>query len=194
MSKLGNVKFWLVAIILIFSLTGIANASVNAGKYTLITDSLAAQMRRDTADRNLAVDITRAGDMRISGEKQVLFGEARYISGKEKKAAPIYFEIIVEMPGNRVSSVDYVFLENGSPVSEAFLQKLVIKQLGNDLRTQNIVMSLDAVEQVEQQSGQVEKFRGVGEVEIGGLVVKKIKFEITLENDSERVLYKLSDL
>jgi hypothetical protein len=191
MNKFKGLNFWLSTIILLFFLTGIANASVNYSKQRMISDGLTDRIKKDLSVKKLTVGIIRASDLEISNGKQALFGDAYYVANNER--TPIYFEIIINTLSNKVSSVDYTFVENDSETSEIYLQKLIIKKLGNDYQTKNIVISIDNIEKSDRL-GNIEKYRGTGEVRIGSLVLKKIKFEINLDSDSERILYKLDEI
>ena len=189
----GSVRlnFWLAAMISVFFLTGVTNASVNYSKQKLISDGLTDQIKKDLSVKKLTVGIIRASDLEISKGKQALFGDAYYIANNER--TPIYFEVIINTFNNKVASVDYTFVENDLDTSEIYLQKLILKKLGKDYKTKEIMISIDNIEKIDQ-TGDIEKFRGTGEVRIGSLVMNKIKFEINLDGDSEKVLYKLDEM
>lgn len=186
-----NLKFWLTAAIFILFITNISAAAVNSKNYVLVADRLAALMSKDLADRSLKVEIIRASEMEMSKNRRIFFGEAMYISGKAERQTPVYFEAVVDK--NTVAMVDYTFLEDAAGASDVFLQKLLLKKLGADYRTDEIVISIDDVERIRDPD-RTEKFRGFGEARIGSLIWKKIRFEIRLAEDGEKILYRLEDI
>lgn len=194
MNKLKNFNFWLVAIVFVLFITGLTNAAPNSGKYKRIADSLTTQMQIDMSDKTLNVEITRASEMQISKDKQTLFGDAYYTSAKNaEEHIPMYFEAEFNSKTNKISIVDYTFLDSESQINENYLQRLILKQLGSDYKTDNVVLSIDNIGQITEASN-TEKFRGVGVARIGGMVWKQIKFEVSLNSDSEKVIYKLGEM
>lgn len=191
MNKFNKMNFWLAAIISVFLFTGFASAKVTYAKYGMIADGLTDQIRKDLSAKDLTVEITRASDLEISNGKQALFGDAYYVLKNER--TPIYFEVVINTVKNKVASVDYTFVENESRVSESFLQKLIIKKLGTDYKTKEIMISIDNLKKIDQTNG-IEKYRGTGEVRIGSFVMNKIKFEVSLNGESEQIIYKLYEM
>lgn len=192
MNKYRKREIWLALVVLILFVAGFAEAAP-AGKYQKIADSLSVRMRSDLSDSNLRVEINRAANMRLSEDRENLFGDAHVLLGDGTEKAHIYFEAIVDTEENEVAMVDYTFVED-SDLNRNFLEKLVIKQLGSDHRTDDVVLTLEDIYRVEENGAVAEKFRGVGEVRIGGFVWKQVRFEVTLGNDSEKVLYQLKDM
>lgn len=193
MKTFVNFKFWLSAFVFIFLLTGISNAAVTAKKINAVTKSLSAQMKVEMADNTATVEIVRADEMEITKTKQILFGEALLNSKTRDKKVPIYFEAIVDDTKNNVTMIDYTFVEGENQINVDFLQKLVIKKLGNDFKTKEIALAISNISQVKDIHS-MEKFRGIGEVRIGSLVWKRIKFEIKFDETSENVIYKLNEM
>ncbi len=190
MYRMKKLEFWLVITVVVLFATGFSSAAtITNSKYKAVSNSLSSHIKKDTADKSVTVEITRVAEMEMSKNKQTIFGDAYYVSDNTEKT-PIYFEAIVNTLNNKVSVVDYTFVENSSEINTNFLQKLLIKQIGNDHNTKEVAVAMDNVEKIKE-IGEIEKFRGYGEVRIGSLIWKKIKFEISLDADSERVLYKL---
>jgi hypothetical protein len=192
MYKLRKPEILLLTIALVFFVAGLTNASVPPAKYKKIADQLSMQMTRDFPDNKLSVEIIRAENMELAGEKEAFFGDAYLIIENTDERPHIYFEAIVDTLNNEVSMVDYTFLDNEAGINRNFLEKLVIKKLGNDFGTREVVFAADDIYRVEENGG-TEKFRGVGEARIGAFVWKKVRFEITLQGDSKYVLYKTED-
>ena len=192
MYKSRKLEIWLLTITLVFFVAGLTEAAVPPAKYQKITDQLTTQMKLDFPDDNLSVEIIRAGHMELADEKVAFFGDAYLVFEEGNEKSHIYFEVIVNTLNNRVSMVDYTFLDNDADINKNFLEKLLIKKLGNDFQTREIVFATNEIYRVEENGG-TEKFRGVGEARIGAFVWKKVRFEITLEEDTENVLYKTED-
>ena len=193
MKNFVDFKFWLATLIFIFSLTGISNAAVTAKKINAVTKSLSAQMKIEMADKTATVEIVRADEIEITSSKQILFGEAILKSETRDKKVPIYFEAVVDDAKNKIAMVDYTFVEGEKQINIDFLQKLVVKKIGNDFKMKEIALAVNNIRKVEGTDN-IEKYRGIGEVRIGSLVWKRIKFEIRLDKISGNVIYKLDEM
>lgn len=193
MYRLKRLEFWLGVIISVLFIASVSDASVKTENYKMIENSLQTQMQKDMSDKTLKVQITRASDMRLSENRQTIFGDAYLVSKSKTEQTPIYFEAIFDAKTKKIAIVDYTFLDSEAEINNNFLQKLVIKKIGNDFKTNEVAVAMDQVELIEEV-GNREKYRGYGEVRIGSLVWKKIRFEINLTADSEQILYKLDEM
>ena len=188
-----NFKLWLVAIVFVLSFAIISNAAVTAKKINAVSKTLSAQMKIELADKTATIEIVRADELEISNSKQILFGEALLNSETRDRKVPIYFEAIVDDAKNKVAMIDYTFVEGENEINVDFLQKLVVKKIGNDFKTKEIALAVNSIRQIEE-TGKLEKYRGIGEVRIGSLVWKRIKFEVNLDETSGNVIYKLDEM
>ncbi len=178
MKRIKNLEFWLVVIVLVFFAASVTNASALAGKYQKVASSLSSQIKKDFSDDNVSIEIIRAENIQISQEEENLFGDAYIVSRSQDTKTHIYFEAIMETKTNNVSMVDYTFVENKDDINVNFLQRLLIKKIGDDHKTKEVVFSLNDIEKVaENQTAEI--IRGEGEARIGGFGWKKVKFEIT---------------
>lgn len=164
--------------------------------YQIVAANLAKKLQSDLGNSNVKIKLANVEEYKISKNEIGLIGDGTCILAADNRM-PIRFEVKLNTAKQSVSNVVYDFVENTAeyaPTSnEDVLIKELLKQIKNDYKTENIVIAIDAVENVGSVNNS-EKFLGVGEVRIGDLVWNKIKFDVALDVETKKaskVVYKL---
>ncbi len=192
---IGFKSFLTLAFCLLASVSVFASAA-SEKNYQLVTKNLSKKLQSDLGNSNVKVKLTNVEEYKISKNEIGFTGSGTCILATDNEM-PIRFEVKLNTAKQSVSDVVYDFVENSAeyaPTSnEDILMKELMKQIKNDYKTENIVIALDAVENVGN-AGNGEKFLGIGEVRIGDLVWNKIKFDVVLNAETKKankVVYKL---
>lgn len=161
----------------------------------LITERLAQKLRSDLANDYLTVKLKTVEENKISAAEIEIRGEG--ICLRDENQIPIRFEARLDRAEQNISELNYDFVENVAdyaPTSdEDILMKELMTQISRDYKTENIVIAIEAVENVGDLNSET-KFLGTGEVRIGDLVWKRIKFDVALDAESRKankIIYKL---
>jgi hypothetical protein len=166
--------------------------------HLLVTQNLSKKLQSDLADSNLTVKLNSVEEYEISGSEIGFKGSATCLLAKQNNQLPLEFEIKVNSANQNILDVKYNFVEAAagvySPTSnEEILMKELMTKISRDYKTENIVIAIDAVEKIENANDS-DKFSGVGEVRINGMVWNKIKFDVVLDaqtRKANRVVYQV---
>jgi len=176
----------IIAVCLFSSLSVLAVGDKNQ---LLVTQNLSRKLQSDLGDNAIRVKLNHIKEYKISKNEIGLKGDAVCILTDEAGQLPIQFEAKINSTNQSISDVKYDFVENTAsyaPTSnEEVLMKELMAKIRSDYKTENIVIAIDAVENVESAVTE-KKFLGFGEVRIGDLVWNKIKFDVALDARSQK--------
>lgn len=189
----GFKSFLILAFCLLLSTA--AFAATSEKNYQLLTKNLSKKIQTDLASENITVKLKRVEEFKVSKTQIGLTGDATAVLTDEQK--PIRFEVKLNTANGTISDIVYDFVEAAADYnptsSEEFLMKELMSQISRDYKTDNIVIAIDAFENVGA-TGAGNKFLGVGEVRVGDLVWNKIKFDVVLDAETQKaskVVYKI---
>jgi hypothetical protein len=190
--NLFNFKSFLLVAFCLFTVSNVFATSASEKNYQIVVKNLSQKLQNDLGNNNVRLKLTNVEEYKISKTEIGLTGSGDCIVANDNQM-PIKFEVKLNTVNQSVSEIVYDFVENPAayaPTStEDVLMKELMKQIKNDYKTENIVIAIDAVEDVGS-----EKFLGVGEVRIGDLMWNKIKFDVVLDAETKRankIVYKL---
>lgn len=199
MNKEINLFRFVIFLLIALCLLAFSNAyasSASEGNYRIAAAKLSKKLQADLGDSRVQVKLTNVEEYKISKNEIGLVGDGTCVLAADNQM-PIRFEVKLNTANHKVSEVIYDFVENTAeyaPTSnEDVLMKELMKQIRSDYKTENIVIAIDAVENVGKVE-KSEKFLGVGEVRIGDLVWNKIKFDVALDTETKKaskVVYKI---
>ena len=200
-NKLFAFKGLLLTIIClsVFSSIFAASKSNENKAYPSIVKNLSLKIQNDLADSSAVVKLTNVKEYKISKDKFGIKGDAICVLAAQNNQLPIQFDAKINSAEQTIADIDYVFVNSEvipdfAPTStEEILMKELMKQIGKDYKTDNIVIAIDGFEDVSKLTNQKE-FTGVGEVRIGDFVWNKIKFDVVLNDEtqsSNKILYKV---
>lgn len=177
----------------------IAPKNVSPAALSIAVDNLTKKLRHDLVTEKLAVKFTDVQQYAVGGSQVNLKGEGFCVLTDENNELPISFDIKVDNASRSVIEVNYDFLQFSeadatSSVTEEILMKELMKKISRDFKTQDVVIAIDGFEKLSETGG-LNKFLGAGEVRVGGLEWRKIKFDVVLDaprRQAERVVYKLN--
>lgn len=180
-----------LAFCLIFSSSALANAENSR----LVERDLSRKLQADLSDSRLAVKLNNVEERRISEDEIELAGSG-IVTGNAD-TLPISFEAKVNSASRLVSDIKYEFLDAVADFAPAENEEVLMKELmgkiSRDYKTQNIVIAIDGFENVGN-TADGRKFLGIGEVRIGDMVWNKIKFDVVIDEKTQRassVVYKV---
>ena len=173
-----------------------ANASVKSDRYkTAIVQKLTEQLRADLADQMVEVKLNDVRDTEISKSRVDFDGKALAVVINDKTELPFQFTAQVNLSNQSVEDVSYQFVESNSEfapsLAEDNLMKGLMTEISKDYKTTNIVISIDGFDTAQTANFQT-KYEGIGEVRIGDLEWRKIKFSVVLDSKNgtaTRILY-----
>src|SRR5688500_4223091 len=114
----------------------------------LVIQNLTKKLKVDLVQDNVLVKLGNIEQTAVSNNEIKLQGEATCVLPTEKTQLPIRFEAKFNRAKQTVDDVQYTFLESEyAPSSEEeVLMKELMKQIGHDYKTQEIVIAIDNFE------------------------------------------------
>lgn len=195
-SSFFNHRVFLAMVIgLVFSTSVLAVSDKNQ---QVVTRNLIQKLRTDLGVENVDVKLNKVAERKLSNNEFNLSGNAVCVLTEENKQLPIQFQAKVDAVRQSVSEIKYDFVEPAvseyAPTpNEEVLMKELMGKIRQDYKTENIVIAIDSVE-VAGKSDNGNKFLGVGEVRIGDMVWSQIKFDVTLDEQTQKankIVYKV---
>lgn len=196
--------------ILIFAITifaGFSNVTANAKTndvaagakavsqqtIAVIAANLTKKLRADLANDSVVVKISDVEKYQASENGIEIKGSGVCVITDNNNQLPIRFETKINAQSQVVGSIKYDFIqfetsESAPSSTEEILMKEIMKKVGNDYKTDNIVISIDGFETVETAEG--KEFVGDAEIKIGEVEWKKIKFDVVLRADNQAAKIK----
>jgi hypothetical protein len=173
-----------------------ANGSVKTDRYkTAIVQKLTEKLRVDLADQSVEVKLNSVRDNETSKSEVDFNGEALAVVIKDKTELPFRFTAKVNLNNRNIEDIDYQFVEAAAEFAPSAVEDNLMKELmtkiSRDFETKNIVISIDGFDTAQLTSFQT-KYEGLGEVRIGDLEWRKIKFNVVLDSQSQtatKILY-----
>jgi len=185
----------ILAAVLTFSGFATANTASKANyarSSKIALEALSNKIKTDTGISDVSVKFEKVNQYNVSKSTIGVKGNAKYFINSEF-VTPLTFDVKVDATTLRVVNINYDFEDAddtvavGSPVEENITQKL-LKQIGNQFKTANVVISIDNLETLENQ------LKGTGEVRIGDFEWRRIEFDATLiKKGVGRVKYKIQE-
>lgn len=173
-----------------------ANGSIKVDRYkTAIAQKLTEKLRVDLADRSVEVKLSAVRDKEISKSEVDFNGQALALVINDKTELPFEFTAKVNLNNQNIEDVSYQFVEAESEFAPSFAEDNLMKELmtkiSKDYATTNIVIAIDGFDTARLTSNET-KYEGIGEVRIGDLEWRKIKFNVVLDSQNQtanRILY-----
>jgi hypothetical protein len=196
-NKLHGFNFLLgaISIVLSFSVfaTANTNSTANAARSSQIAlEALSNKIKSDTGIKDVSLKFEKVNQYNVSKSAIGVKGNARYFINSEF-VAPLTFDVKVNTTDFSVANINYDFEDAddtvavGSQIEENVTQKL-LKQIGNQFKTANVVISIDNLETQENQ------LKGTGEVRIGDFEWRRIEFDAALNKKGvAAVKYKIQE-
>lgn len=169
--------------------------------HSLVVNNLQKKLKTDLANENVSVKLNKIEEYKISKNQVGLKGSGFCLITSENNRLPMTFDVKVNSSNLRVVDIKYDFAElndaseSAPSANEEVLMKELMGKISQDYKTQNIVISIDGMENVSNVTNQKE-FAGIGEVRIGTLVWNKIKFDVVFgdaNNTATKVTYKIEE-
>ena len=185
-------SFLLAAFCLLFSTAAFAVSEQN---HRLVAQNLSQKLQQDLASENVTVKLKNVEEYKVSKGEIGLTGDAVCVLADDNRRLPIRFNVKVKTAEQRVSDVKYDFVEAdyNPSAGEEVLMKELMTRLSRDYKTENIVIAIDSMENVEAAAG-AKKFLGAGEVRVGDFVWSRIKFDVVLDAETKKaskIVYKI---
>ena len=184
-------SFVVVALCLAFSTAAFAAVEKN---HQLVAQNLSQKLQDDLANQNVTVELKKVKEYKVSKSEIGLTGDAVCVLTDDNRQLPIRFDVKVKTADQKVSEVKYDFVESdyNPTANEEILMKELMTRISRDYKTENIVIAIDSVENVEAAGG--KKFLGAGEVRVGDLIWNRIKFDVVLDaytQKASKIVYKI---
>lgn len=193
LNRFGCKSFLILMLCLVFTSHTFASSKKNQ---EWVAQNLSRKLQSDLANDNVTVKLNNVREYKISGSEIGLKGDATCILPDQNEQLPIEFELRLDSVSQNVLDVRYDFIEKKSAYAPSSTEEVLMKELmskiSRDYKTENIVIAIDAFENVGI-AGE-KKFLGIGEVRIGDMVWNKIKFDVALDSKSKKaskIVYKM---
>ena len=196
-NKLHGFNFLLAILAAVLSFSGFATANTvskanSARSSKIALEALSNKIKTDTGISDVSVKFEKVNQHSISKSTIGVKGSAKYFINSEF-VTPLTFDVKVNTADFSVVNINYDFedaddtIAVGSPVEENITQKL-LKQIKNQHKTANVVISIDNLETLENQ------LKGTGEVRIGDFEWRRIEFDAALNKKGVgAVKYKIQE-
>lgn len=196
-NKLHGFNFLLAILATVLSFSGFAAANTasnanSARSSKIALEALSNKIKTDTGNSDASLKFEKVNQYNASKSTIGVKGSAKYFINSEF-VAPMTFDVKVNATDFSVVNVNYDFedaddtIAVGSPVEENITQKL-LKQIKNQHKTANVVISIDNLETLENQ------LKGTGEVRIGDFEWRRIEFDASLNKKGVgTVKYKIQE-
>ena len=199
-SKLNGFKFFLAALITIFSFSSFHTANASTNSSARIGDvalkAISEKLKSDLARTDASVKFSKVNRYNVSKSQVGLKGNGTAILDSGAETLPINFDVEIDVTNFSVARVDYNFAEAdiaaaafaAAALEENVTQKL-LKQLAKDHKTDNVVVAIDGFDANNKQ------LKGIGEVRIGDFEWRKIQVDVSLnaKGSVSSVKYQLQD-
>ena len=196
-NKLHGFNFLLAILAAVLSFSGFAAANTaskanSARSSKIALEALSNKIKTDTGISDVSLKFEKVNQYSISKSTIGVKGDAKYFINSEF-VTPLTFDVKVNTADFSVVNINYDFedaddtIAVGSPVEENITQKL-LKQIKNQHKTANVVISIDNLETLENQ------LKGTGEVRIGDFEWRRIEFDASLNKKGVgTVKYKIQE-
>lgn len=199
---LVKLSFVIVILALISAFAIQANAGVKADQYkSAIAQRLTEKLRVDLSDQTVEVKLNAVRDNEISKSEAAFDGKALAVVKNDKTQLPLQFTAKVNLNSKQIEDISYKFVESEAEevfapsIAESNLMQELMSKISKDYKTTNIVISIDGFDTAQLTSSET-KYEGIGEVRVGDLEWRKIKFNVVLDsqtNTATRVLYEVQE-
>ena len=196
-NKLHGFNFLLAILATVLSFSGFAAANTAsnsnyARSSKIALEALSNKIKTDTGISDVSLKFEKVNQYNISKSTIGVKGNAKYFINSEF-VTPLTFDVKVNTADFSVVNINYDFEDAddtvavGSPIEENITQKL-LKQIKNQHKTANVVISIDNLETLENQ------LKGTGEVRIGDFEWRRIEFDASLNKKGVgTVKYKIQE-
>lgn len=196
-NKLHGFNFLLAILAAVLSFSGFAAANTvskanSARSSKIALEALSNKIKTDTGISDVSLKFEKVNQYSISKSTIGVKGSAKYFISSEF-VTPLTFDVKVNTADFSVVNINYDFEDAddtvavGSEIEENVTQKL-LKQIKNQHKTANVVISIDNLETLENQ------LKGTGEVRIGDFEWRRIEFDASLNKKSVgTVKYKIQE-
>lgn len=148
--------------------------------------ALAEKLQTDLVTERIDLRLDKVSSRNLSKSSAIVKGDAF------ANNMPIHFDVKVNLSKSLVDEVRYDFLANENveaEISQADMQvtltEALLKKLGADYKTENIVAAPDNF--TPSKANGKTSFKGTGEVRLGDLDWKKIEFEIVGDEKGQKI-------
>lgn len=193
-----NHKCFLILVVCLISSSSVF--ALSEKNQQVVTQNLSRKLQNDLGSKNVSVKLNNIAERKISRNQISLTGDAVCVLTEDNKQLPIKFEAKVNPVNQNVLEVKYDFVEAVAPAAdyapsanEEVLMKELMGKIRQDFKTENIVIAIDNVESIGN-TGEGNKFLGIGEVRIGDMVWNKIKFDVVIDAQTQKankIIYKV---
>jgi hypothetical protein len=192
MKFFGFSSFLVVVVCLVFSSSAFA---LSKNDHLLIAQNLTEKLQNDLGSKDVRVKLNKVEEHKISKSEIKLSGDAVCLLTSDNRELPIHFDAKVDTVNQSIIEVKYDFVaaDYNPNANEEVLMKVLMSKISRDYKTENIVIAIDAVENIANSDGE-KKFLGVGEVRVGDLVWNRIKFDVVLDEKTQKankIVYKI---
>jgi hypothetical protein len=162
--------------------------------YSMIENDLSEKLKVDLAENNLKIKFGNVEEIRLTNNLIEIKGQAFCVLPTENTQLPINFEAKVNTLRKTVADVQYKFVESDYAPSadEEILMRELMKQISRDYKTDQITISIDGFETINDANSQKE-LKGIGEIKIGEVEWNKINFDVVLnaEKKATKITYDI---
>ena len=185
-------SFLIVVVCLMFSSSAFALSKNN---HLLIAQNLSEKLQNDLGSKDVRVKLNKVKEYKISKSEIKLSGDAVCLLTTDNRELPILFNVKLDTVNQSITEVKYDFVaaDYNPNANEEVLMKILMSKISRDYKTENIVIAIDAVENIASSDGE-NKFLGVGEIRVGDLVWNRIKFDVVLDEKTQKankIVYKI---
>lgn len=212
MKKITNlltIKFLLLILFISFTNASAMNntnadtpKAVAEKSYSIAVKHLTNELQNTFNDKTVSFRLTNLRQDIDNRQAVQVEGEGLAVFDAKQENLPLHFSFSTDANGVTVSNLTYEFLaadvaadnveSNDAPDKvESALMREIMKQIHNDYKTTQIVITIDDFQKIDSQDNVYE---GSGEIRLGGLVWKQIDFKVKLDDKNEKakdVNYKI---
>ncbi len=170
--------------------------------YSIAVKHLTNELQNTFNDKTVSFRLTNLRQDIVNRQAVQVEGEGLAVFDAKQENLPLHFSFSTDANGVTVSNLTYEFLaadvaaddveSNDAPDKvESALMREIMKQIHNDYKTTQIVITIDDFQKIDSQDNVYE---GSGEIRLGGLVWKQIDFKVKLDDKNEKakqVNYKI---
>lgn len=172
----------------VFSVRAVPNDNLKIDRYqNALVQKLTEQLRVDLADQTVEIKLNSVKNNEVSKSRIDFDGNAFAVVKTDKTELPFQFTAKFNVNEQSVEDIDYQFVEAISEfapaAAEESLMKELMAQISQDYQTTNIVIAIDRFE-TAQITANKAKYEGLGEVRIGDVEWRKIKFNVVLDSQT----------
>lgn len=169
-----------------------AAALGRAESIAIASKELSKKLQNDLVLKSVSIKFSKSEQYAVSKNQIGIRGEGTCRLDGEANDLPLNFDVVIDVNKLSASDVKYVFLNMEGTVNEKsvltpedIITNKLLQQIKKDFKTENIVLSIDYLNDQAFANGD-KGFNGGGEIQVNGMGWRKFSFDVKAEDEKTK--------